>query len=254
MTSEEAKNLLSLHRPGTAEADDPQIAEALAQTRRDPELRQWFEQSCGFHEAVRQKLQQIPVPEDLPQAIMARCAPLLGNGALAEDKIIRPRWWAGPGWLAAAAGIALLLGLAVFWLWPQRADRFADFRARMVRTAARQYRMDILTNNVTAVQQYLARRGAPADFAVTNGLEKLSVTGGVFSRWRNHPVSMVCFDRGDKQMLFLFVVHRSAFKDPPAENETAKVNKLLTSSWSEGDKTYLLAGPEDSAVLRRLSN
>src|SRR5262249_9158959 len=151
--------------------------------------------SCAFHEAVRQKLQQIPVPEDLPRAIMAHCAPVLGNGALADDKIIRPRWWWGPVWLAAAASIALLLGLAIVWLRAHRAERFADFRARMVRTAARQYRMDILTNKLTVVQQYLRKRGAPADFAVTNGLEKLYVTGGVFERWRNHPVSMVCFDR-----------------------------------------------------------
>src|SRR5439155_25361796 len=107
------------------------------------------------------------------------------------------------------------------------------------------------SNDLKEVRQFLGRRGAPADFAVTNGLEKLSITGGVCSRWRSHPVSMVCFDRGDRQMVFLFVVDRAALKDPPpGSKQMAKVNKLLTSSWSEGGRTYLMAGPEDSAVLR----
>ena len=61
---------------------------------------------------------------------------------------------------------------------------------------------------------------------------------------------MVCFDRGDRQMLFLFVLGRSALKDAPSTAaEMAKVNKLMTQSWTQGDKTYLLAGPPDSLPL-----
>jgi hypothetical protein len=89
---------------------------------------------------------------------------------------------------------------------------------------------------------------------LAKGLEQLPITGGVVTRWRGNAVSMVCFDRGDKQMLFLFVLDRSAFKDaPPAagQAQVEKVNRLLTSSWSEGDKTYILAGPEDTELLRK---
>ena len=177
---------------------------------------------------------------------------MLREAILAQSRIIRPvLWWRKPAWMAAAAAIALLGALVMIWLQPAPKDRFSDYRSRMVRMAMRQYRMDIATNDLKAVRQFLEKRGAPSRFVLDNGLEKLSITGGVFSRWRGNPVSMVCFDRGDKQMLFLFVLDRSAVKDaPPRAPQSAKVNKLLTTSWSEGDETYLLAGPEDSALLR----
>jgi len=87
---------------------------------------------------------------------------------------------------------------------------------------------------------------------VPRGLKQLQLTGGGLLRWRSQPVTMVCFDRGDKQMLFLFVMARSAVKDPPPETpQVVKVNKLLTAQWSQADKTYLLAGPEEADFVRK---
>jgi hypothetical protein len=177
--------------------------------------------------------------------------PHLEASILTMKKIVRPIWWQqGRVWLAAAA-VALLLGVSAILLQPRARDRFSDYRGRMVRSALRQYQMDIVTNDLAEVRRFMAQRGTPADYVVAKGLEKLSVTGGGCLDWRGHPVSMVCFDRGDKQMLFLFVIARTALNGAPsAATEPAKVNKLRTTSWSEDDKTYLLAGPEDSALLR----
>jgi hypothetical protein len=76
--------------------------------------------------------------------------------------------------------------------------------------------------------------------------------GGGLLRWRSNPVAMVCFDRGDRQMLFLFVMDRSAIPDPPPTTpKIAQVNKLLTASWTQGDRTYVLAGPEDAEFVRK---
>ncbi len=240
MNSQEAKAILSLCRPGSTDANDPQVAEALEQTRRDPDLRRWFEQSCAFHAAMREKFRQIPVPPDLKETL------------LAMNKVVRPAWWRQPVWLAAAAAIVLLLGGAVFWSQTRPQDQFSEYRSRMVRTALRRYRMDIVTNDLNQVRQFMKRRGTPADYILPQAVEKLSVTGGGCLRWRDNPVSMVCFDRGDQQMLFLFVMARSALHDaPPPTSEVAKVNKLLTTSWSQGEMTYVLAGPEDSVLLRK---
>jgi hypothetical protein len=61
---------------------------------------------------------------------------------------------------------------------------------------------------------------------------------------------MVCFDRGDKQMLFLFVMKRSAVKDPPPPTpQLGKVRQMLTASWTQGENTYVLAGPEEAGFL-----
>jgi hypothetical protein len=102
------------------------------------------------------------------------------------------------------------------------------------------------------VRQFMARHAAPADYDLPRGLERLQLTGGGRLTWRSHPVAMVCFDRGDKQMLFLFVMKRSALKDPPPDTpRLAKVHQMLTASWTHGDNTYVLAGPEETDFVKK---
>src|SRR5439155_2765774 len=128
----------------------------------------------------------------------------LKESILSQAKIIRPpaTWWKRPpAWLAAAACVALLIGLAN-WFRPERKpDTFADFRRRMVETVLRRYGMDTNSSDGEAVRRYLASKGAPADYSLPKGMQQLKVMGGGLLRWRGHPVSMVCFDRGDKEIL-----------------------------------------------------
>jgi len=239
----EAQRVLLLYRPG--EAGNPEMLEALDLARRDPELGRWFEQHRGFQKAMSARFRQIEVPAHLRTSILAQ--------AQVQGPIIRPPqfWWRKPLWLVAAV-IVVLAGLAGLWLKPRPADQFANYRTRMVSGALREYQMDIKTNAMQVVRQDLAARGAPADYKVPPGLERLRLTGGGRLTWRSNPVAMVCFDRGDKQMLFLFVMKRSALKDPPpATPRLAKVNELLTASWTQGDDTYLLAGPEEADFLQK---
>ncbi len=244
MTHDQARHVLLLFRPGSVDERDPKFAEALELVGGNPELARWFEEHCAFQSAMRSKLRQIAAPADLRDRILA---------AQAAQKIIRPAvWWRQPAWMAAAAAIVLLLGLAAFWMQPSAPDRFANFQTRMVGTVLREYRMDLVTNDMGQVRQFLRGKGAPDDYEVTKGLAQLQLSGCGLLRWRGQPVSMVCFDRGDKEMLFLFVVDRSAMKDPPAETpQVARVNQLLTVSWARGDKAYLLAGLEESDFARK---
>ena len=46
------------------------------------------------------------------------------------------------------------------------------------------------------LSQFLASKGAPANYKITGGLAKLELAGGGFLRWRSNPVSMVCFKSG----------------------------------------------------------
>ena len=243
MTRSEAREILLLYRPGATDAAEPDMVEALALAHQDRELGLWFEEHCAFQAALRAKLRQIEVPAHLKERL------------LAGQKVIRPAaWWRQPLWLAAAASVAILLGLAGLWLRPGAPDQFANFQARMVSTALREglYQMDVVTNDMRQVRQYLAAKGGPADYDVAPGLARLQLTGGGLLRWRSHPVSMVCFDRGDKQMLYLFVMDRSAVNDPPtATPRVTRVNRVLTASWTRGDKTYVLAGPEEADFPRK---
>ena len=131
-------------------------------------------------------------------------------------------------------------------------DKFDDYRTRMVRSALRQYRMDIVTNDLEQVRLYLDKRGAPANYHVPKQLAELKVTGGGQLKWRGNPVSMVCFDRGSGQMLFLFVMHQTAVKDAPPLRapQIKQVSKLATASWTEGEETYILAGEDSPEILQ----
>jgi hypothetical protein len=245
MNRSQAQQVLLTYRPGTADAADPELADALQLTREDPELRRWFEQHRAFQRAMRARFRQIEVPAHLRTSILAQAR-------VPQPIVMPPRvWWRNPAWLVAAA-VVLLAGLAGLWLKPGPSAQFANYQARMVSGALREYQMDIRTNVMSLVRQDLAARGAPADYVVPKGLERLRLTGGGRLTWRSSPVAMVCFDRGDKQMLYLFVLNRSAVKDPPPANpRVAKVNEYLTVSWTQGDKTYLLAGPEEADFLQK---
>jgi uncharacterized membrane protein YbaN (DUF454 family) len=239
MTSEEARQVLLLYRPDTADARDPEVAAALAQAARDPELQRWFDQHREFQGTLRQKFDALPVPEDLKDAI------------LAGRKIVRPAfWWQQPAWLAAAAAIAIMIGLGALWLRPKQAERFSFYRARMVRVVLHEYQMDIVTNDLRRVRQYLAVKGAPADFPVPKSLAQLNITGGGRIPWRRDAASMVCFERADKQMLFLFVIDRGVINGEPEAPKATKIGALQTVSWTHGANSYVLAGPDDEEFLK----
>ena len=245
MNPAEAREVLLLYRPGTADLFDPQMVEALELARQDPELGRWFEEHRAFQSAMRAKFQQIEVPAHLKTSLLAQKP--------AREPFVPPQpWWRSPVWLTAAVAVVLLLAVAGVWLRPQAPDRFANYQSRMVSAAQREYRMDLVTNDMRQIRQFMASRGAPADYGVTRGLEQLQLTGGGRLTWRSNPVTMVCFDRGDKQMLFLFVMKRSALKDPPPETpQLAKVRQMLTASWTQGENTYVLAGPEEPGFAKK---
>jgi uncharacterized membrane protein YbaN (DUF454 family) len=231
----EAKEILLLYRPGTRDGEDPQIIEAMQMARQDPELGTWFEQHQAFQLAMRAKFKEIAVPDHRKLAL------------LAGQKIVRPSvFWQRPVWLAAAAIFVALLGLSIFWLRPSVPDRFSHYRETMISAAVRMYGMDLETNDLTQLGRFFAKSGAPTDYELTQGLARLQLKGGGLLRWRGNPVSMVCFDSGSSNTLFLFVMKRSALKDPPRAStsnaDLAQVDGLITASWSKGDDSYVLAG------------
>lgn len=243
MNRDQAKEILMLYRPGSADAEEPEIQQAMEVARQDPELGRWFENHCRFQEIMRNKLRAIEAPEQLKMTLLA-----------AQKIVPLPAWWQKPGWLAAAAAIILLLTLVPLRPRPAVPDRFANYREMMVSIALKNYGMDWETNNMESLRQLIASKGAPADYDLPHGLEKLKLTGGAALSWRSNPVSMVCFDEGKKKMLFLFVMRKRAIKDAPVTSgpELTKISSYLTASWTTGDKTYVLVGPDEPEFKKYL--
>jgi hypothetical protein len=239
VNSAEAKNILIACRPGTDDVRTEEALAALEQARRDPELQRWWEQQQAFQQRTRESFRGLPAPGYLREQI------------LAQAKIVAPSWWRRPAAWKAAAAIALLSVVVAVWQKPSPEDSFQTFRSRMVRNVLRQYRMDIKTNDMAQIRQFLASQKAHADYALPEKLGRLPALGGGVLSWQDRRVSMVCLDSGAQGTLFVFVVDTSVVRKAPAQRKYAGVSELMTVSWSEGGKTYVLAGQGGKEALQR---
>lgn len=245
MNKQEAKQVLLLYRPGME--PDTELKEAMAVAQLEPELQEWFKQHCTFQEALRRSFRQVPVPEGLKEQILSERKAYFSPALTRRASLI------------AACGLFLAL-LATVWFSARRPveDRtFANFQSRMVRTVARAYpQMDLETNDLQEIRKFLVQQHAPGDYQLPAGLQKADSTGCAVLRWQDKPVSMVCFSsvRNVKTPdLFLFVIQSGDAPKAPTAGppQFSQVNGLATASWTQGDKTYLLASSGNEALVRK---
>ncbi|MGO8699545.1 MAG: hypothetical protein ACLQVY_17725 [Limisphaerales bacterium] len=249
MNREEAKQILALYRPGTADEQDPSFQEALQFAQDQPEMTLWFQEHCESYLVLRRKLRAVPVPSGLKERI------------LSERKIRRglfERYWAPL--LAAAAALVLMAGIS---FWPGTSHRVdaghAAYRKRMTETGLRGYAMDLSTSDPSQVRRFLKMKNAPADYTLPAGLQKTELAGCAVLHWQGAPVSMVCFKTGrvlppgNQSDLWFFVADRNAVPKAPSPGAPviARVNKATTASWSDEKKNYLLAAVGDEAFLEK---
>ncbi|MDB6109637.1 MAG: hypothetical protein JWR69_1387 [Pedosphaera sp.] len=244
MDSSQVKKVLQLYRPGTTDALDPQMAEALQAVQLDPELAHWFDEHCGVYIAIRGKLKQVEVPPDLKRKIL-----LENVGRRRIIPFTLPAVWL----LAAAAAIALLAAASWVFFKPGKNDSFAAYRQREVLQVQRGYAMTMTSTNLNEIREFLRASHSVADYALPKGLENLTGEGCAALRWHGKPVAMVCLNAGMKKDLFLFVASRSDFSNPPRPGKPQfdRVHKLTTASWITGDKVYILAGAGDPSELQQ---
>jgi len=246
---DEAKTILLLYRPGTADAGDPEIARALELARQDPELTRWLAEHCARQEALRAGFRQITAPAGLKEQIISEQA--------AQERTIS---WRQSAVLVAAAIVAALVVLAPLWFQHRgNEDTFAIYRSRMAGVALRGYIMDLATNNPAQVRAYLAQNHAPVDYVLPTPLGKTAVTGCAIEDWQGAKVSMICFRTGrplppgEQSDLWLFVIDRSTVKNAPpmGSRQFVQVNKLMTVTWTQGDTLYVLGMEGDEQTLQQ---
>ena len=249
MNKQEAKKILALFRPGTADEQDSFFQEARQLAKTDPELARWLDEHCEAYLVLRRKFQAIPIPPGLKEQIIS------------ERKIQRPFFQAY--WrplLAAAAALALLVGLnSSLWPFQGRADRYAAYRKRMTENALRNYSMNFTATDPAQIRNFLKKTNAPSDYSLPAGLKTADVVGCAVSSWQGSPVSMICFKsgrplpRGEQSDLWFFVIDRKSVSDAPPSGQPvfARVNKATTANWSQGDQSYFLAAVGDEAFLQK---
>ncbi len=250
MTTSEAKELLLLYRPGTADVDDPAFAEAMRLCERDAELGRWFEQHCDTHNILRGKFRQPRFPEGFKEQILAE-RPRIENKSRSFAGLKRT----GVSILALAA-----IALALFILRPETEDTgLSGFQHRMVGIALRSYGMDLHSDNSERIRSFLAERKAISDYVLPSGLQTLKPLGCVATTWQGKPVSMICYRSGKPLApgqvsdLWLFVAEDSSVKGSPktAIPEFSTVYRSTAATWTQDGKTYVLAVDGDQQLLRK---
>jgi len=242
MDSREAREILGSYRPGDTNKVDQRMAEALDLARHDPELAAWFGQHCAEHAAAPAISAEKPRPATLPDKPPAPDA--------ATEFIV-------PVSKAVALGIVavmLIIGGLAWWsyLTPKPQNTFERYRDRMARLVQRNYPMKMLATDQAQIREFLRTNSGPAALELPGKLEKLPGVGGAVLTWHSQPVSMLALDGGANTCLYLFLINRSVLTDPPISErpQFTRVGRLMTAGWTKDDKVFLLAGPNDEAVMR----
>ena len=244
MNNEEAKVLLHAYHFDAGDPDDPRMAEALEQTRRDPGLLAWFNQQRALDTAVCDKLQQVRVPTGLAEMILA------GRKARIESRRNRHLM---P--LALAASIVFLISLAVpvAGRFKPPATEFAALRADMAQFLREFPRLDVATDRLPEVREWLSQQHPLVEARIPKGLERFPSIGCRTVEWQGRKLALVCF-MVEGQVVHLFVMPRNTFPDAgnSAAPLLAKVGSQNTAGWVSRDNQYLLVTHADPALLQKL--
>ena len=241
MNSEEAKQLLEVHRPGSADADDPRFAEALDRAQGDPELSRWLKAQNKFDALMAEGLRTIDAPADLKASI------------LASRRVIRIPLWRETRVRVAMAACAVGLAVLGTSLFGQKAPRFPEFREDLVARAwDGDAHLEFESSDVTRIKQWLAKEQATADLSLPTGLQNARVHGCRMVEVDGRRVPMLCLSEGLRHM-HLFVVNGAMFADlpPAAAPDFQKCGAWKTASWQQGDRTFVLTGLKYQAFVSK---
>jgi hypothetical protein len=119
--------------------------------------------------------------------------------------------------------------------------------------------MDLLTDDAGKIRAFLKGKNAPADFVVPEPLKQVAQSGCAIQGWRDTRASMICFRTGKPlpsgaaSDLWLFVVDAKSVKGAPASSvpQFAQVNRLITATWTQDGKVYLLGMEGEADDIRK---
>lgn len=246
MTNEEAKFLLSGYRPNGADAGDAALAEALAQTRRDPALGAWWERSQAMDRVVAAKLDEVRAPAGLRASLLAG----------ARVTVRRVAWWQRPamwGMAAALAALAVMAAVALGWRGPE-ARAGAAGEALPLAVWEQAVRADLAAGFVTTVYgadmgEFGTWLGAPTTrFAVSEGppLDRglLRRRGCRTLEVGEREVWQICFQRSDTGAVYHVYVSPRAEVDARGLGRRPRMEATAEhgiAMWQDGAHVYLMA-------------
>jgi anti-sigma factor RsiW len=262
MDNQKAKFVLSSYQPALGPQGDEEMRQALEQTERDAELKEWLERQSAFDAEISRALNSVPVPEGLREEI-------LSGGRVTRSV----PWWRKPavGAVAIAAVLTLLTVLGAMIYESSREDgvagvepvaddhAMADWQIQALETLNQGFELDWVpadpgkTGSLSAVREYLRQRQLPVPERVLANLDDAQIIGCMGYNGE-HRMSQVCFYTKDNQ-----VVHVIARAQPESQR-TLPVDATrprfggrgnwMTASWADQDADYMLVTRGAGELLR----
>ncbi len=242
MNNDEAKFILSAYRPDGADATDPRFTEAIAQSERDPELAEWFQQERRFDAAVSAAVAAIALPAGLRARILA--------GA----EVSRPHTSSTARTLLALAAV-LLLCAALAGVWLKRGsglDRWQrDALAIIPQLGTETLGFDLEDDDPAALRRYLAAKNSPAPASMPAALSSMASLGCKTIASHGNAVSIMCFKMGTGGYIHLVVTEEKGLAHPPpAQPRFRQEDGWETASWSAQGHSHMLATKASAEKLR----
>ena len=240
MNTTEAKFILQAYRPGGSDATDQRFADALAQSRQDPILADWFAREQALDAAVAAKLKAVQPPAALRAAILA--------GA----RMSKPRpWWRQSKVMALAASIVLIFGLVA--AWPTRAPATGANQLALgaMDEMGSPAHHPIVVGGRGALHTLLADASTRLAGGLPLGFAELKADGCRSLSLGGREVLEVCFERGGNEF-HLYVARARDFPstDSGSEPMFMERGRLASVSWRDGSHAYALVTDSGAENLR----
>ena len=241
MNEQEARLILQAYRPG-AGPDDPEVAAALQEAARNPELARWFAEEQAFDRAIAAHLENVPAPFGLKTRILAQ----LGSPAA-------PHRWS---WAVKLAGVVALLFLITqlvsLFRPPVPGAQVSNYAREMVSFVRLGGTLDMESDKLGQIEEWLSKKEASPRF-VPPRLAGLQPLGCRLLSFGGQTVTLICFKRDNDRLAHLFVVDRAALPQmksgaPPVFTD---VGDWMTASWVENDRVYMIAVQGDRAAVQQ---
>ena len=241
MNEQEARLILQAYRPG-AGPDDPQVAAALQEAARNPELARWFAEEQAFDRAIAAHLGNVPAPFGLKTRILAQLGPPAA-----------PHRWSWAVKLAGVAALLFLLTQVVSLFRPAIPEaQVSNYAREMVSFIRLGGALDMESQDLGQIKEWLSKKEASPGF-VPPRLAALQPLGCRLLSFGGQRVTLICFKRDNDRLAHLFVVDRAALPQmksgaPPV---FAGVGDWMTASWVENDRVYMIAVQGDRGAVQR---
>ena len=241
MDEQQARLILQAYRPG-ADPDNPEVAAALQEAVRNPELARWFAEEQAFDRAIAAHLENVPAPFGLKTRILAQVAPPAAS---------RPWSWAVK--LAGVAALLFLLTQVASLFRPAAPEtRVSNYAREMVSFIRLGGGLDMESHDLGQIKEWLSKKEASPGF-VPPRLAALQPLGCRLLSFRGQKVTLICFERDNDRIAHLFVVDRAALPKmkPGGKPVFADAGEWTTASWVENDRVYMIAVQGDKAAVQR---